>query len=384
MAPSGPPLRVLLASWAPFHAGAEVAAERLAVGLRDAGHRVAVALGTRGETFNRMQATGLDVEFVPLAFTDKLRWWRHVRAQRELARLFKRWQPDVIHANDLPTSQMVGQAARRHGIPLVCHHRWIFEGAAIDWLNKFGAERHLFVSQALMNELCRSSSKLAASERAVVYDGLPLRPVPTDADRQEARRRLSVDSNTLIVLFAGQIIERKGVEDLLRAWNLLNAERADKAELFLVGEDLENQGQYRRQMEELAADLGVRCRFVGFQRNVPDWLTAADVCVVPSHVEPLGNATLEAMAHARAVIGCAVGGIPEMIVDGVTGLLVPPRDPASLACAIERLIADEDLRARLGAAARRRCEEMFSLSAHVDAVVAHYRAVLDQRSAAIA
>jgi glycosyltransferase involved in cell wall biosynthesis len=129
-------------------------------------------------------------------------------------------------------------------------------------------------------------------------------------------------------------------------------------------------------MEALARELGCPARFMGFQKNVPSWLTAADVVLVPSHAEPLGNATLEAMAYARPVIGTLVGGIPEMVVDGETGLLVSPRNPVALAGAIERLLEDEELRGRLGLAARRRCEEMFSLEAHVEAMVRQYEAAL--------
>jgi glycosyltransferase involved in cell wall biosynthesis len=157
---------------------------------------------------------------------------------------------------------------------------------------------------------------------------------------------------------------------------MLAAEPACRAELIIVGDDLEGQGQYRREMERLAAELQCGAKFKGFQRNVPEWLTAADLCVVPSHAEPLGNATLEAMAHARPVVGCRVGGIPEMVADGVTGILVPPHDPRNLAAAIDRLLGDVPLRERLGAAGRRRCEEQFSLQAHVDAVVDQYRTLL--------
>jgi len=375
------PLNIVLAAWAPFHAGAEVAAERLASGLTADGHCVTVILGTDGDTAARMREARLDVRYVPLAMTGKLGWWKYRRAQRELRSVFAELKPDVVHANDLPTSQMVGQAAGQLGIPRVCHHRWIFGGSAIDWLNKFGAERHLFVSQALMDQLCGASARLAASPCDVVYDGLPLPEVPRETERFTARQSLGLPSDRSVVLFAGQIIERKGVADLLAAWSLLRGAWAERAELIFVGDDLEGDGAYRRQMESRAAELACGAQFVGFQRNIPQWLAAADVCVVPSHAEPLGNATLEAMAHARPVIGSRVGGIPEMVVDGETGLLVPPRDPPRLAEAIEKLLGDAELRARLGAGGRARCEERFSLQAHVAAVVEQYRAVLGQRTA---
>lgn len=362
----------MIASWAPFRAGAEVAAERLAVGLRKAGHRVTVVLGTQGETLERMQEAGVDVRYVPLAFTDKMKWIRYRASQRELRRILCEIAPDVVYANDLPTSQMVGQAVRRLAIPFVCHHRWVFEGAAIEWLNKFGAERHVFVSNALMSQLCECSPRLAASQRAVVYDGLPLPALPTEADRLAARTELSLPKEKKIVLYAGQIIERKGVADLLRAWRLLSERWREAAELVLVGDDQENDGCYRREMERLASELGCAARFPGYQRDVAAWLTAADLCVVPSHVEPLGNATLEAMAHGRAIVGTDTGGIPEMIEDGESGLLVPPRNPPKLAAAIEELLNDPHRAASFGANARVQCEQRFSIDAHVQAMVQEF------------
>jgi glycosyltransferase involved in cell wall biosynthesis len=83
------------------------------------------------------------------------------------------------------------------------------------------------------------------------------------------------------------------------------------------------------------------------------------------------------------VIGGNVGGIPEMIVGEQTGLLVPPKSPRELAAAIDRLLADPQLAARMGAAARQRCEEMFSLEAHVNAVVRQYEIVLSRETAAV-
>ena len=232
-----------------------------------------------------------------------------------------------------------------------------------------------------MNQLSAASSRLAASRRTVIYDGLPLPAPPTDSERRDARRGLGLSCDKQIVLFAGQIIERKGVEDLLRAWTSLAPVWSERAELILVGDDLERDGLYRRQMETVAAELDCRARFMGFQRNVPEWLAAADMCVVPSHAEPLGNATLEAMAAGLPVIGSRVGGIPEMILDGETGLLVMPHNPQQLAAAIERLLQDGALRQALGRAGRKRCEEHFSLRAHVDAIVGQYRLVLRDRIA---
>lgn len=369
-------MKICLTSWAPFVAGAEIALERLAVGLIDAGHDVLLVVGTDGDALARFREAGIRCEFVPQQFTDKLKWLRYRRSRNRLVDLLRREQPDLVHSNDLPSHQMTSDAARRLSIPRVCHHRWIFERDAIDWLNKFDAEQHLFVSAALMKMLSDESEKLRASPRAVVYDGLPIPNSPTDSDRQEAKHELDLSPDRTTVLFAGQIIERKGVRDLLQAWDRLPNDSREQAELIIVGDDLENDGAYRREMEQLAGKLGHPVRFLGFQKNVPRWLTAADIVLVPSHAEPLGNATLEAMSYCRPVIGCRVGGIPEMVVHDQTGLLVEAKSPDQLAAAIQTLVSDQPQRERLGQAARQRCEHMFSIDAHVTAVLQQYDTML--------
>jgi glycosyltransferase involved in cell wall biosynthesis len=377
-------MRIAIASWAPFHAGAEVAAERLALGLQEAGHEVLVVLGTEGETLRRMRSVGLRCEFVPLMLTDKWRMWRWRAAQRELAGIFRRFQPDIVHFNDLPTSQMAGRAARELGIPRVCHHRYTFETTAANWLNKFGAERHLYVSRALMTEMEQASAELRVAPRAVVYDGLPLPPARTNDDRREARAKLGLSSEELYVLYAGQITERKGVADLIRAWMLLSEGARAKAELLIVGEDLQNGGRYRVEMEQLARSIGCQAKFTGFQRNLPEWQMAADIAVTPSHFDPLGNVVLEAMAASLPVVGCEVGGIPEMIVHEETGLLAPPHAPAALAGALERLIKDPAERERFGAAGRVRCETHFDIAVHTREILNQYRLVLSETTACMA
>jgi glycosyltransferase involved in cell wall biosynthesis len=369
-------LKILLASWSPFIGGAEVAAERLALGLMGAGHQVSMIIGDYGEALERFKASGIPCRFVQNRFTSKLGWLKYQKSKKEIIEIIKHEKPDIIHSNDLTTHQLISDAAAKFDIPRICHHRWIFDGKAIDWFNKYGAERHLFVSKALMNELTAASDNLRNSSCSVLYDGLPLPAIPSAADRVAAKTELGLQEDKRMILFAGQIIERKGVADLLHSWTKLPDDTADSAELNIVGDDLEKQGAYRREMEALANELNVPAKFRGFQKNIERWLTAADIVVVPSHAEPLGNATLEAMAHARPVIGGDVGGIPEMIVHDETGLLVPPKSPDQLASAIVKLLETAGLAEQMGGKARTRCEDMFSLNRHVENALVEYRSLL--------
>ncbi|MGQ9592888.1 MAG: glycosyltransferase, partial [Planctomycetota bacterium] len=142
----------------------------------------------------------------------------------------------------------------------------------------------------------------------------------------------------------------KGLEDLLDGFAALRA----PARLLIVGE-----GPMRGELEARARWLGIEGRvlFAGLQAPPNDWLAAMDVFVLPSTYEGFGMAALEAMAAARPVIVARVGGLAELVEDGRTGIVIPPRDPRALAEAIERLLRDIDLRLRLGAAAREAARE---------------------------
>ena len=369
-------MKVLICSRAPFVAGAEIAGERLAVGLMEANHEVLMVVGTRGEAMERFRNAGITCRYIPQQYTGKGLGFRYRRSRNELRALLKNEAPDLVHSNDLPTHQMTSDAAAPLNIPRVCHHRWIFEGGAVDWFNKFGCEEHLFVSSAAMRALMENSETLKNNKCTPLHDGLPIPGQPTEHDRQVAKTALRLSQDKKTVLFAGQIVERKGVADIIRAWQKLPEAIQQKTELVIVGDDLESAGAYKRQMESLANELNVAARFAGFQKNVPTWLTAADLVLVPSHDEPLGNATLEAMALGRPVIGASVGGIPEMILHEQTGMLIPPKDPDGLSAAIEDLIKHPQRLQTLGDAARIRCASSFSLQRHIDNVIHVYDRLL--------
>lgn len=372
-------MHICFVSRAPFHAGAEVALERTASALLKIGHQVTVILGTRGVTRNRLEAAKISCRYLPVELTDKFHWFRYWLARRALIEMLGDLSPDIVHSNDLPSHQMASDAARALDVPRVCHHRWIYDHRAVSWLNKFGAERHIFVSHSLRRNICGSSMSLGNEPCCVVHDGVPLPEAPNAARKQEARRRLGLTSDRLLLVFAGQIVVRKGIADLLAAWTSLKHWHS-KAELVLVGDDLERKGLYREEMQLLAATTGTPVKFVGFREDVEIWQTAADIAVVPSHSEPLGLVSLEAMARGVPVIGTDVGGIPEIIVDGSTGLLVPPHSPNLLASAIERLLSNDEERDAMGSAGRIRCESDFSVEAQAHKISAMYRAVISEHA----
>ena len=154
------------------------------------------------------------------------------------------------------------------------------------------------------------------------------------------------------------------------------------ARVFLLGDDPRPGGAYGAELRRLAGEPGLagRVHFFGWVEDAEAAAADFDVQVVCSRAEPFGLATLEGMARGRAAVATtAAGGSPEIIRDGVDGLLVPPDDPEALARSLDRLLGDPALRRRLGAAARRRAAADFSLAAMLDRVEAVYERVLAER-----
>jgi glycosyltransferase involved in cell wall biosynthesis len=165
-----------------------------------------------------------------------------------------------------------------------------------------------------------------------------------------------------------RLAEVKGQRVLLAALTELDADAV------LVGGDLERDGGYEAELRAEAGRRGVseRVVFAGQRDDVPGLIAGCDVLCLPSSVEGLPLVVLEAMAQSRPVVATAVGGTPELVLDGETGLLVPPGDAGALARALGTVLRDPELARRLGEAGRRRVLASFSLSAMTDRVLGLY------------
>ena len=204
----------------------------------------------------------------------------------------------------------------------------------------------------------------------VVCNGVDRRFQP--GDRQAARRRLDLQAGDFIALFVGLLIPIKGLDILVEA---LAKSQTGELVCLLVGD-----GPLLSELQQQAADLGVgdRLRFVGRQPSdeIPDWMAAADVLVLPSRSEGRPNVVLEAQSCGIPVVATAVGGTPELVQDGETGLLLEPDDPQALAAAIDRLRSDSGLRDRLVQAGREQAATL-TWAASAEQMADIYRDVLE-------
>jgi glycosyltransferase involved in cell wall biosynthesis len=211
-------------------------------------------------------------------------------------------------------------------------------------------------SRAVLGEL-RSVERVPASRLALIYNGVAT--IATGGGRRQAvRAALSLAPDTLTLVQVANFIPYKGHRDLIEALAIASPALPPAWRMLLVGRDDGIGEQLRNQAA--AHKLTDRISFLGPRDDVADLLAASDIGILASHQEGFSNAVLEGMAAGLPMVVTDVGGNAEAVLDGVTGLVVPPRDPRRLAEAITRLAQDRERRLAFGAAGRQRVAECFS------------------------
>jgi glycosyltransferase involved in cell wall biosynthesis len=298
-----------------------------------------------------------------------------------LRRIRERWPYDVVHAHMLvPDGWAAARVAGRLGVPvLATAHR----ADVLDVPARGGAQRSQ-VEQAVatLDQIVAVSHAMREACEALATPKRPVAVVPNGADtrvffprdRRQARERLGLPLDERIVTFVGVLTPRKGIDTLVESIGMLARDGA--APLLLVA----GIGELRDRLEKRARGLGIaeRVRFVGkvAHDEVAWWMAAGDVFCLPSLSEGLPTVVCEAMACARAVVATAVDGTPEIVDDGATGLLVPPREARPLADALRRVLDDEDLRRRFEEEALVRARATYTWEANARAHVGLYEALL--------
>ena len=217
----------------------------------------------------------------------------------------------------------------------------------------------------------------------VIHNGVDLTRYAAAPKRPELRRELGLPAEGPVVAVVSRLNPQKGIEQFIDAAALIGA-RFPQAHFLVVGDQHKIPGAsnsgYRATLEERALRLGLgkRLVFAGFRLDVPQILAQVSVAVLPSLTEALSNSLLESMAAGAPVVATEVGGNPEVVEDGVTGLLVPPQDPEALARAVCRLLEWPQEAERLGRAGRRLIHERFSVAQMVHATEQLYLGLLAQ------
>ena len=302
---------------------------------------------SHGSSVRRLEKAGIDVTVIDEPDD------RH--AVRALAELLAPIEPEIVH-NHMFRAEIVGtrtalllgeQGCRRPAVISTIHSsriRCVDDRVALRQLTPL-MDRLIVVSKAIQQKV-REEGRFGTPV-SLIYNGVDLQRYNHEQPCCTLHEDYGIPEASPIVGVVARLEAEKGHRTLIDAWPVV-LEAHPEAWLLIVGE-----GSERNSLEAQAASIGIseRVVFTGRREDVPAVTAALDVAVLPSYREAQGLSVLEAMALSRPVVASNVGGIPEMVEDGVSGLLVPPGDCDALATAIIRLLSDHpyaDMLARRG------------------------------------
>jgi len=328
----------------------------------------------------------------PISFSRRLLSFSHLLAAAQLARLLRNGRYDLVHIHT-PVAGVVGRiAARIARVPVVIHtaHGFYFHkrmhplpGKALLLLETAlgrACTDFLFTVSPEDYRTALASRIIDPSRlRCLNSVGIDLRRFDREAARPLDRESLGLLAGVPVIVFVGRLVEEKGILDLLRAMRLLKSDGV-RAQLLIVGTTLptDRARGFRRKVRRAMSDASLDdcVRFAGFRSDVPAILRLADLLVLPSYREGMPVTILEAMAASKPVVATNVRGCREEVVDGVTGWIVPPADPAALADAIRRVLCDPERARAMGHAGRARAEAEYDQTRVIAEQLAVYRELL--------
>ncbi len=307
-----------------------------------------------------------------------------LRPWRRLISWARHWGVDVLHTHKIGSNVWGALLRGPLGARVfVAHeHTWSYEGNP----------RRVFLDRELIAR--RADAFVAVSRedqrRMVEVEGVPPRktrfiangipPFPPPTPGRDVRAELGIGPAQPLVGVVATLRPQKALDVIIRAVPLLR-ERVPEATVLIVGGGDERNSPEEQRLRALTAELGLgeELRLLGERADVPDLLAAFDVAALSSDFEGSPLSVMEYMEAAKPVVATRVGGLPDLVDDGVSGLLVEPQDPPALAAALAELLLDPERAARMGEAGRARRRERFSIEATAREVGALYEELDEAR-----
>ena len=371
------PYTILYLNHVSYIGGAEIALLNLLTYL-DRDTYTPVACVPAGELAEQIQQ--LQIRCVQIPVLDGLNRYtlfHFSKALTQLAFAISREQPDLLHANTNFTSEYAGILSKLTGVPAVGHIR------DLEPLGRMGSwaichnTKVIAISEAVKRYLI--GERVPEQQIVRIYDGVDLHQYQPQANIPPFLKGGRGDfENFVRVGIIGQIGSRKGHLAFLEAARMIIPTHPE-ARFWIVGkEPAQSKERYTEQLFQYVQEhhLEQHVKFWGFRADIPEILAQLDILVLPSLQEPFGKIVIEAMAMGKPVVASNVGGVPEIVGDGKTGLLVPPGSADALRQALAQLLPDREKRENMGRAGRQRVEQMFTLEQNVQETEQVYAEIL--------
>lgn len=298
--------------------------------------------------------------------------------------IIKQFKPDIIHAHTAIDGWVGLMIAKKYKIPVLC----TFRGSDINIYPYYGrlgmsltrkliSEAHQLVSVSKALKGVANSIANPRKEISVVYNGCDMATFSyNEAICRRIRGRLGISEEEKVIMFVGNVIKTKGVFELINAFLELKR-KYSKLHLIIIGD-----GPECKMINRLAEINGFakKVHLIGkiSQSEVASYLSAADLFTLPTYYEGLPNVVLEAMSCCLPIVATKVGGIPEIVKDGINGILIKEKDTNSLIEALEYLLCHVEAAKTMGMNGRKMIEENFSWKQNAKKIMNIYRELIDQ------
>lgn len=312
------------------------------------------------------RAREADLPVVPLRMRSETDVWAILR----LAMGMKRFGCQLVHCHDAHSVAVGSAAASLSKVPLRVVSRNVDFPLKKNFFSQMKYNKNIDVIIAVSKGIKKVlvDGGIDSSLVKVIPDGIDYSPFEEAASSRYLRKELNFGPDDFLVGIVAHLADHKGHKYLIKATEILK-EKAPRIKVIIVGE-----GPLRMELDTMVKRIHVEDMvfFLGFREDVPQILASLDLFVLSSHLEGMGSSILDAMASRLPVVATRVGGIPEVVVNGETGLLVPPKSPTALAKAILRIYADRKLGKCLGQKGYQVVHQKFSAEAMAAKVIMEY------------
>lgn len=317
-----------------------------------------------GALLDAFKKINVKVEIIKAESLKAVHLFSFIRATDKLLKLIKEEKVALIHSNAGASRESFYSlvAAKIMGIPFIYHSRVIESAGIIERILAKMSTRIIVISEAV-----RKKFRWIKNEEKIVkiYNGVDLKNFNPEISGQGIREEFGIPPEAMVIGTVGNLIPWKGHKYFLQAAKEIKDKV--KAKFIIVGEDLTDKKKYKKELEVMAEDLGIRddLIFTDFREDIPQIMAAFDIFVLPSINEPFGRVLIEAMACGKPVVATEGGGVPEIVKDAQTGILVPMENPSAISKAVISLLEDNKRAKELGLSGRKRAEDFFGIETNV-------------------
>lgn len=330
-----------------------------------------VVLPQEGSLSQKLREMNIDFKIISMPSLRSLNLVGFGNSVSQLRRLIKDKNIDLVHANNSLVAIYAGIAAKRERIPFVWHVRISDRDGLLDRFLASLSTQIITISDAVNQRF--SWMKNRESRVKTIYNGIDLTKFNPSLSGAAIRREFRLDGQAPLVGTVGRLDWYKGHKYFLRAAKIIVGS-IPNCNFLIVGS-----GEKRKELENLVDKLKLNKNviFAGYREDIPEILAGLDLFVSSSVSEGLGRSIIEAMAMQKPVVATNIGGIPEVVINQETGILVPARESKALAEAIIGLLRDKERCIKMGLAGRKLVERKFDIRINIENIQNLYKDILE-------